>query len=266
VAVPCVSEGWPSPEAPPSFVYVFSAGLAGEFGMEDASLTISGDYWQFGSDVRASDLDDDGIDDLVVGEPDWMPNVDDHDDLASNNFGRVYVFDGGSTGSVTQDDADGFIDGVRPGYLGQNNAPVDDVDGDGYPDLAVSDGHGVYLFRGPLLGEVTLDDAWGSWEPSADNAGKMPGYTLEPAGDVDGDGGPDLLVGGPWTTDGGTFVVYDLGEGDHQLEDGSALISGQTGYCLAPGADLDDDGLSDFVLGRTGPAMDTVSVFYGRER
>lgn len=266
VAVSCLSTGWPSPEAPPSYVYVFPAGLTGEFGLDDATLTISGSFWELGADVRARDVDDDGVDDLLIGESDWMPSTEPHDDFGSSNFGRVYLFDGTTTGTVAEDDADGLIDGVRPGVLGRNVAPVDDVDGDGYPEVAVADGHGVYLFRGPLRGEVTVDDAWGTWEPSAENAATLPGYALEPAGDVDGDGRPELLVGATWARDAGTFVVYDLGAGSHALEEGSAHISGRTGICLAPGVDLDDDGLSDVVLGRTGPLMDTVSVFFGRAR
>ncbi len=265
VAVPCTHNGWPSPEAPPSFVYVFSTARTGDFTLADADLTIAGTFWKFGADVSASDLDADGLDDLVVGESDWVPDFDQYDQYGgANNYGRVFVFDGAATGSLTEEDADGFIDGVQAGVLGQNNAPVGDVDGDGYPDLAVGDGHGAYLFRGPILEQYTVEDAWASWIPSDEDLRHVPGYTLAPAGDVDGDGGPDLLVGGPWNL-GGTWIVYDLSEGVHPLEDGSGFIS-ESGYCLAPGTDYDGDGRSDVVLGRTGGAMDTVSVFYGRER
>jgi len=265
VAVPCTNSGWPSPEAPPSFVYVFSTARTGDFTLADADLTIAGTFWKFGADVSASDLDADGLDDLVVGESDWVPDFDQYDQYGgANNYGRVFVFDGAATGSLTEEDADGFIDGVQAGVLGQNNAPVGDVDGDGYPDLVVGDGHGAYLFRGPILEQYTVEDAWASWIPSDEDLRHVPGYTLAPAGDVDGDGGPDLLVGGPWNL-GGTWIVYDLSEGVHPLEDGSGFIS-ESGYCLAPGTDYDGDGRSDVVLGRTGGAMDTVSVFYGRER
>ena len=76
VAVPCTHNGWPSPEAPPSSVYVFSTALKGDFTLADADLTIAGTFWKFGSDVSASDLDADGLDDLIVGETDWVPNFD----------------------------------------------------------------------------------------------------------------------------------------------------------------------------------------------
>ncbi len=267
VAIPCTNSGWPSPEAPPSYVYVFSTDRIGDFTLADADLTIAGSYWQLGSEVTASDLDADGVDDLIVGEQDWVADINDYDQYSAN-VGAVFVFDGDRAGSITDADYDGAILGVRKGYIGQSAAAVGDVDDDGYPDLAVGDGHGAYLFRGPILETQTVDDAWASWLPAVDDLGTMPGYTLAPPGDVDGDGRPDLLVGAPWTATGdGTWLLYDLDAGEHTLEVSESVgFFSDSGFCFAPGTDLDHDGRSDFILGRTGPSGDQVSVFYGRER
>lgn len=262
LAISCTSNGWPNPDAPPSYVYVFNQGLSGSAGIADASLTVAGTYWQFGADVNAADLTGDGVDDLVVGSPDW---VHPDEDLEYADYGRIFVFDGLLTGAVTDEDADFFVNPVRDGILGHSSAPLGDVDGDGYDDIAVSDGHGAYVLRGPLDTDRTVDDAWASYLAAPGAEGTQPGWALSAAGDVDGEGSADLLVGAPWSNDGGAYLVYGVAAGNHSLVDDSAFFSGAGSPGMMLGAsDLDGDGLSDVVLGYAiGPAT---AVFFGRGR
>src|SRR4051794_14985755 len=96
-------------------------------------------------------------------------------------------------------------------------------------------------------------------------AGDHLGWSLAPAGDVNGDGKDDLLIGTPWadpgspakTSAGGARVVYgrswtseiDLGT-DTQ---GFRIDGDGDGYSVATG-DVNGDGRRDFVLGAIGTA------------
>ena len=104
--------------------------------------------------------------------------------------------------------------GVDPSPLHELTVDVDDevgaatagdFDGDGHVDLAVAvpgrEGGQVLLFRGPLPGTFTADDAdgWVGEPPPALYGAVSPrfGEALAPALDMSGDGLPDLLVGAP---------------------------------------------------------------------
>ncbi|XP_026477791.1 integrin alpha-4-like [Ctenocephalides felis] len=83
-----------------------------------------GEY--FGASVTSGDLDNDGLDDLVVGAPQWS-SVEDE--------GRIYVYMGSNTGRLSLSISfDGSVKGAMFGYAVQF---LGDVDGDGYNDLAV---------------------------------------------------------------------------------------------------------------------------------
>ncbi len=138
-----------------------------------------------------------------------------------------------------------------------------DADGDGRPDLLIGAPYagsaaragGVYLLLGPASGGE-LADADGFWE-GGESA--MAGEAVAVAGDVDGDGLDDLLVGGPWddTIDSQAGVVFLLrgpATAGGQLEDASAVLwaeaaGDQAGTAVAGDGDLDGDGLSDIAIG-----------------
>ncbi|MBL8863912.1 MAG: FG-GAP repeat protein [Planctomycetes bacterium] len=114
-------------------------------------------------------------------------------------------------------------------------------------------------------------------------AGDRTGHALAPAGDVDGDGFPDLLVGAPrqtsvWgTPDGAAWIASGrhlaTGAGPARLHTWSGSPFLPLGYALfgaalAGGADLDADGVPDAVVGSPkdaflGPQGGSVSVFSG---
>jgi hypothetical protein len=133
----------------------------------------------------AGDVNGDGLSDVIIGQP----------DNASGGFARVYH---GSPAGLPST-ADWFIWDYTPeSGLGTSCATAGDVNGDGYSDVIVSnvepDGTGpVYAAYGRPSGLLPQWD-WHSTF-SADSADY--GTCVATAGDVNGDGLADIVVGAP---------------------------------------------------------------------
>jgi hypothetical protein len=114
-------------------VYVFYDGssLTGTVSASTADLTLTGSG-SFGSSIAYdTDLDADGVDDLIIGAS--------GDDTTGSDAGAVYVFrPRGSTGAWTTASASATFYGAAAGdALGAGLAGGGDADGDGVEDLLV---------------------------------------------------------------------------------------------------------------------------------
>ena len=192
----------------------------------------------FGISVAGlGDVNDDGFDDVVVGAY--------QDDTPGISRGRAYIYSG-IDGSLIR-----FHDGLNDfDWFGWSVGGAGDVDGDDCPDVIV----GAYGADpgGDTSGQARVFSGMdGSLLLTIDGAAENEnlGWSVDGAGDVDGDGLADLIVGAPVAGAGLARVVSGF--------DGSVIheISGddsgdQRGRAVAGvGADLNGDGYPDVLVG-----------------
>lgn len=166
--------------------------------------------------------------------------------------------------------------GASSDWLGTSVSNAGDVNGDGYGDFMIgapyaddggSAAGAVYLFYGSdnLSGSVTDSDA--DMILIGETAGDYAGWTVASAGDMDGDGYGDILIGAYQNDEGGTsagkvYLVYGSRivsdtDGSIDLSSASVEFVGENsydyfGYALSGGGDVDGDGCADLLLGAKG--------------
>ena len=221
----------------------------------------------------AGDVNGDGINDLLIG----AYGVDD----VGINAGAASLCLGPTWGTAELSIADATLLGEATlDMAGWSVAGPGDVDGDGYADLlvgAIGADHGgtssgsAYLMLGPVTGTVDLSSALARFD--GDAAGDLAGAAVAAAGDVDGDGMPDLLVGAPeadlGAVDGGLVaLILSSQRGTEALHEAAVVLSTDTagaglGEAMVGGWDLDGDGLDDLLLGAA--ALDVGAAWLATE-
>lgn len=236
-----------------------------------------------------SDINGDGTDDLVIGAMFWGTET-------QPQSGAAYFVHGGTfSGGRVELDALAPSDGVqlngRAAFdrLGKEVSRLGDMNGDGIDDFALSShmadpfgrkdaGEVFVIFGGQDFDGVSdLEDLDGLLITGAEEGGRFGRWTAS-AGDVNGDGKDDLLVGAPLLDSanganaGAAYVIYggtdlsgqlDLTDLDDEI--GFALFTGRAGdrvgYSVSGAGDINNDGIDDFVVGaRTADGKGRVDV------
>ena len=230
----------------------------------------------------AGDINGDGLSDVIVG-----------DFAKSSNAGGAYVVYGTTAnattiGLSTMAASQGFaINGqAANNYAGYSVSAAGDVNGDGLADVIVgaynynsSVGRSYVVFGtsgAPTSINLTAVAAGsGGYAINGLSGGNdYAGYSVSSAGDINGDGLADVIIGATGTNpstgssaEGGrAFVVYGkTGTSMLQLSDvangsgGFYIFNGQTytdvlGWSVSSAGDMNGDGYADLIVGATGEA------------
>jgi hypothetical protein len=212
---------------------------------------VAGD--QAGMSVATGDLDADGLADLLVGAPSSDPG--------GTDSGIVYLVTGGVTSTTTLSGSTGRLVGVDAYDSAGMKVGAADMDGDGYDDALVgatwggtTDAGAAYIVCGPIRGTFDLSGADATL--LGVTAADWTGASIA-AGDVDGDGTEDLLVGAAREDSGGAdagaaYLVLGPVFGSVALSAADAKLIGEAAgdkaYEVTAG-DLDADGNDDVLVG-----------------
>ncbi len=231
-------------------------GSARVFSGQDGSIlyTFFGDGWNdlLGSSVSgAGDVDNDGHDDIVAG----APGQNGSPELPFHGYARVYS---GKDGSILRQMSGALVPSWE--NFGSRVNAAGDVNLDGHDDLIVAS---YYWDPNPFIGfqfsygqVISGKDGSSLHIFQGDQAGGFLGRSLDGAGDVDGDGFPDLVLGAPY------MAVNGAGSGGVRVfsgKDGSVLytVLGESfndlfGTSVAGIGDLNGDGLAEVLAGAPG--------------
>ena len=234
-------------------VFVFYGSPSGLSATPDWMVESNQADAAFGTSVStAGDVNGDGFDDVIVGAPGFSNGQD--------NEGAAFVYYGSATGlSPSQNKV--VMSNQSASNFGWSVATAGDVDGDGYSEVIVGapdydngqENEGaVFVYRGSAAGlDTTL-----KWTAELDQANAVFGTSVSSAGDVNGDGYADVIIGAPGYTNGqekeGAALVYHGSAGglttvNWTVESNQKDAS--LGWSVASAGDINADRYDDVIVG-----------------
>ena len=233
----------------------------------------------------AGDVNGDGFDDVIIGASGGDPN-------GNGGAGESYVVFGAAGGFspslslAALDGSNGFrIDGIDARDLsGRSVSSAGDVNGDGFDDIIIgaiggdpngNSGAGEsYVVFGaaggfaPSLSLAALDGTNG-FRIDGNDASDRSGYSVSSAGDFNGDGFDDVIIGAPggepdgYSGVGETYVVFGAADGftpslsvselnrsnSFRIEGSIQFLENQIGVSVSAAGDVNGDGFDDVIIG-----------------
>ena len=253
---------------------------------------------QFGfSADTAGDIDNDGYDDIIIGSPNYFSK------------GAAFVIYGGESSTLSNIDFSvGSLDPLTTGFIVTGNANLDglgrsvasagDINGDGFDDIIIgaarrlaNQGIVYVIYGGKKSSMRNINLAVDTLIPSSTGffiKGKLVGgyfgNSARSAGDINGDGFDDIIVGayGENGFQGSVYVVYggpkpsmkniDLGTDIlNPALTGFKITGGvsgdRCGYSVDTAGDVNNDGFDDILIGapNRNSMRGTAYIIYGQK-
>ncbi|MBI5487931.1 MAG: VCBS repeat-containing protein [Deltaproteobacteria bacterium] len=217
----------------------------------------------------AADVNGDGFADILVGAEGSHPDPE--------NLDRAYLYLGGPGGVPTDPSFSLESPVSQPDdYFGHSVASAGDVNADRYADIVVGaywqaartekEGH-AFIYHGRATG-LSMVPAASLDNPAHCRWGQF-GQSVATAGDVNGDGYADVLIGangqdGGADDEGGAFVYLGSASGiasrpSMSLDNPDNDEEGDFGVSVAGAGDVDADGYADIIVGAMNQSNDSPS-------
>lgn len=205
--------------------------LEGDLPFDNLGRSVSG----------AGDVNGDGVNDFIVGASSVGTN--------GPQSGSVSVYSG-SDGTLLH-----TFNGDSAGdFFGLSTSGAGDVNGDGFDDLIVG------AFRDDTFGADSGNarvfsgfDGSVLYNFFGDSAGDFLGNSVSGAGDVNGDGFADLIVGSqnddPNGMNSGSAFVYSGADGSTLYSLSGSLPFDAFGFSVSGAGDVNGDGFADVIVG-----------------
>jgi hypothetical protein len=244
------------------YIYPGSVGAlddprTGCWGWDIATVSGGDDDYFLGWEIDAGDLDGDGLDDLIIGDPN-------HRIGSPTDYGAVVLLLGSEVAgseSIETTRLTSIVGAFRPMEFGHDLAFLPDIDGDGIGEFAAADTvatGSVHLFLGRA--------SWTSADSSSADLTLTAGMNVDglghdlDGGDFDGDGIGDLVVGADGSdvtdTDAGAVFLFSgstLSAGCTLSDDADLALYGllaedALGSGVSLVGDVDGDGVDDLLV------------------
>ncbi|MDZ7965347.1 MAG: hypothetical protein RM368_10270 [Nostoc sp. DedSLP03] len=257
--------------------------LDGNNGFIINGIAAKNSYSSSYSVSNAGDINNDGIDDLIIGAGYTDPNGNSYTGQSYVVFGRTNLGSGGSLNLSSLDGTNGFlINGIAESSSVSN---AGDINNDGIDDLIIGApgaspngnyraGQSYVVFGGTNLGSggslnLSSLDGTNGFLINGITENNLLGAFVNNAGDINNDGIDDLIVGAlnlypysrnyPWQSyvvfgkrnlgSGGTLNLSSLDGTNGFLINGITVGDDSEGISIRNAGDINNDGIDDLIIG-----------------
>ena len=237
-------------------------GLAYVYHGSDTGIAVSPDWIgegqqqqaQYGRSVAgAGDVNGDGFDEVIVGAHQF--------DNGESNEGRVFVHHGSDTGLSVTENWTAELNQANANF-GVSVSGAGDVNGDGYDDVIAGAEYYDNDFQSAGIACTYLGSDSGlsntpDWCVEGQAEDTRLGNSVAAAGDVNGDGYGDVIVGAHYydngiRNEGGAFIFWGSDSGLPNVPNWSTESDGldaRYGHSVSTAGDINNDGRADVIVG-----------------